>query len=99
MKLPNKINVMGNNYKITYTNRVTDTDPEERRSLYGFIDHWKREIRIYAKDRTEFDKFQNLLHEVIHAISNEIHIDLDETETDLLATMILDTFTRNGFLK
>lgn len=107
-EFPKTINILGIIYKIEYTDKPSDVDAEKRQSLWGQIDYWTRIIRVYTKDRTKEDIWVTLIHEILHGLSNQLHLDLEERgdgeteETnliDVLAHTLFDTLQRNGFLK
>ena len=98
-KLPKEVNIMGNIYKVIACETTLEVDPAKRVPLFGTIDFYERIIRIYAHERSDFDLQQVLLHEILHGITQELHLAIDEEVNDTLATVILDTFIRNGLLK
>lgn len=109
IKFPTSINVGGIIYKIIYTDKVSDTDSEGRQSIWGQIDYWGRTIRIYQKNRTKEDIWHTLFHEIIHAISEQFRLNLEEIEgnkendesslVDVFSLALFDTLNRNGFFK
>jgi len=52
---PNKVNILGIEYSITYLDKPSDVDIYKRESLWGQIDYWTRTIRIYDNGRPEED--------------------------------------------
>jgi hypothetical protein len=103
---PNKVNILGIEYKITYCDKPSDVDIYEHHSLWGQIDLWSRTIRIYDNGRPIADIWQTMLHEIIHGIAAQLHIkglecdsETDEDAVDTLALALLDVFMRNGWLK
>lgn len=112
-KLPKSINVGGIVYKVLYVDKASDTDVEGRQAIWGQIDYWTRTIRIYQKNRAKEDIWQTLLHEILHAISEQFRLNLEdrqisteeeiqETETsfvDVFSLILFDTLSRNGLLK
>ncbi len=113
-KLPKTIEVGGLVYKITYTDKPSDTDAEGRQTMWGQIDYWDRSIRIYIKNRTKEDIYHTLLHEIIHAISQQYQLGLEEKEitmtdnesndkessfVDIFSLLLFDTLKRNDWLK
>ncbi len=111
-KLPTSVNVGGIVYKIIYVDKASDTDAEGRQSVWGQIDYWDRIIRIYQKNRTLQDIWHTLFHEIIHAISQQYQLNLEDkeikisdsennTETsfvDVFSLILFDTLKRNGWL-
>lgn len=55
MILPEIINVLGTEYKITYTDNTSEVDIYKRESLWGQVDYWTRTIRVYNNDRNSSD--------------------------------------------
>lgn len=112
-KFPISVNVGGIIYKIIYTDKSSDTDVEGRQAIWGQIDYWTRTIRILQKNRTKDDILHTLFHEIIHAISQEYQLGLEEKEIniknkgddsessfiDVFSLILFDTLTRNNFLK
>ena len=112
-KLPTSVNVGGIVYKIIYTDKSSDTDSEGRQSIWGQIDYWTRTIRVYKKDRTEHDIWHTIFHEIMHGISQQYQLNLEEkqislnkdgddnesTFIDVFSLLLFDTLTRNNFLK
>jgi hypothetical protein len=102
---PTSVNILGKDYAIEYCDKPSDVDIFKHESLWGQVDYWTRSIRIYENDRNDDDIFQNLLHEIIHAITQELHIatitDAKDNEevVDLLALALADTLARNGWMK
>jgi hypothetical protein len=103
---PSKINIVGIDYAVSYVDSPMDADPNRREAYWGSIDFWTRTIRIYRKDRTPNDILQTVIHEVLHGLREGLHIKaLDAADSqqhrdlDLLATGLMDTLTRNGWLK
>jgi hypothetical protein len=100
MKLPTRINILGNTYKIIPCTTTTEVDVFGNQALYGQIYLRDRTIRVYvAEDRTEFDVIQTLIHEILHGICVEMKYELNDDQIDTFATVILDTFIRNNFIK
>jgi len=104
MALPNEVNVLGIRYSITYVDNPAEVDRDRRKSLWGQIDFWTRAIRIYANKRPAQDVWQTILHEVLHAIVSDLHLDKfegqdDDDTVDVLALALMDVFIRNDWLK
>lgn len=104
MKYPEKVNILGIEYSIEYVDKPSEVDIYKRVSLWGQIDAWTRTIRIYDKDRAREDVWETIVHEVLHAIDNHLHLKLfdDEDGHDslgVLALALMDTFFRNGWMK
>lgn len=99
---PTTLNILGKNYTVVYCDTPSDVDRSRRESLSGQIDYWTRTIRVFAKDVTEEDVLDTLLHEALHGIATELDMgDLkgDEHVIGLLAMALTDFLTRNGWLR
>lgn len=101
---PNKVNILGIEYKIIYYDKPSDVDVFKRNSLWGQLDSWTRTIRIYDNDRTAEDIWQCIFHEILHGISELMHLKYLENEDnheelDLLALAITDILFRNEWMK
>jgi len=101
---PNKVNILGVEYAITYVSKPSDVDIYGREALWGQIDYWTRTIRVYDNgSRPAEDIFHTLIHEVLHGIADELKLDLRREERhdelDILALALTDTLFRNGWIK
>ena len=47
MALPNKVNILGVEYKIFYFDKPSEVYIYKRESFWGQIDYWTRTIRVY----------------------------------------------------
>jgi len=104
MDLPSSVNVLGVRYEIQYVEKPSDVDIFKRKSLWGQIDYWTRTIRVYSNNRPVEDIWGTILHEVIHAITNALHMDRLESkdandDVDLLAIALIDVIARNGWME
>lgn len=102
MSLPDKVNILGKHYPITYVDKPSEVDMRKRVSLWGQIDYWTRTIRIYDNRVSTEDIWHTILHEVLHAIVQELHLKKltdDEDTLDLLALALTDVLVRNNWLK
>jgi hypothetical protein len=102
---PNSINILGKTYTVTYCDKVSDVDIYGRKSIWGQVDYWSRSIRVFA-GLPEAEILQTIIHEVLHAISCELHLkiwnyDTDDghDELDLVAMALADVMNRNNWLK
>ena len=107
MKKENKIIILGKPYKIIYVDKPSDVDVQGVQSLLGQVDFWTKTIRIFDDNtKSEEDLFEVLIHEIIHALINDLHIyaliDKDgshkEDSVDLLSTGLADTLIRNNLV-
>lgn len=101
---PKKVNILGVEYQIIYVDNPAEVDRNKRESLWGQVDYWERKIRVYDNGRPKEDVFQTVLHEIIHAIDEALHLDIAESEDghnniDLLALALTDVMFRNGWLQ
>ena len=100
---PNNVNILGIDYKITYCDKPSEVDVYKRDSLWGQIDYWTRTIRVYDNGRSEEDIFYNVMHEVLHGISEGLKLVINKEEhhddLDVLALALSDILHRNGWLK
>src|SRR4030065_2572715 len=98
---PDKVNILGIDYSITYCDKPSDVDVHKYDALWGQTDFWTRSIRIYDNgNRPTEDIWQVIFHEVIHGIADALHIDelkgKDKEDTvDLLALALTDILFRN----
>jgi hypothetical protein len=98
------INILGREYTITYTDSPSEVDMYKRESLFGQIDFWTRTIRVYAKDQSNYCVLQTLIHEILHGIESELKLECfkgerGHEELDTLANALVDTLTRNEWIK
>jgi hypothetical protein len=102
-KLPEKISILGIPYKVIQCDNPADVDPERRKSLWGHINYWNREIRIFVKDKPAEESFHTLLHEIIHGICEHTYIKLPEGEEekiiDIISLCLGDTLTSCGLVR
>lgn len=96
---PDTVNILGREYSITYVKNPSEVDIHNRRSIWGQIDYWTRSIRIYTDGRNSHDIWETLLHEIIHGISTDLSLDLDEDTICSLSVVLADTLIRNEFIK
>lgn len=115
--LPSELKILGSIYKIQYLEKPSDVDVFKRQSLWGQVDYWTHTIRIYTGSRDHPDTmftpeeiWRTILHEAVHAIVFELHIDsmdyskdesrkvLVEKDVDLMATGLRSLLFDNGFV-
>lgn len=101
---PISINILGKVYQIEYKDNPSEVDRNQRESLWGQIDFWNRTIRIYDNNRQATDLMQSILHEILHAIIEDLKIkslqgDDAHRDLDILALALADTFSRNEWFK
>ena len=100
---PDKVIILGIEYKITYVDKPSDVDIFKRTSQWGQIDYWTRSIRIYDNGLALEEIWGSLLHEVLHGIVEAFHIKVLEPDEahdslDLLALALTDVLFRNGWI-
>jgi len=102
---PDKINILGVEYKVVYYAKPSDVDLRGRESRWGECDFWMRTIRVFDNgSRPEEDIWHTLIHESLHAIGEALHLkiltdDANHEQLDILALALVDTFDRNGWMK
>jgi hypothetical protein len=102
---PDKINILGVDYSVTYVDKPSEVDIFHRHSYWGQVDYWTRSIRIFDKDVKDEDLLHSIIHEVLHAVINALKIHQIEDNTDyedivdLLALGLADVLVRNSWLK
>lgn len=100
---PKKVNILGKEYSIKYVNNPAEVDRNQRESLWGQIDYWKREIRIYGSRKIQ-DIWDTIIHEILHGIDEELHLELFNSEAgeilnERLSMALTDVLFRNNFLR
>ena len=101
LELPERVNILGVVYSITYCDNPAEVDIYKRQSLWGQIDFWTRTIRIYRNGQPPQDVWHTIWHEVVHGIVQALHMKAlkeDEDEVDLLALALVDVLARNGWM-
>ena len=101
---PDKVVILGKEYKIDYMATPSEVDLFKRESLWGQMDPWTRTIRIYDAGRQPQDLLETLLHEVIEALVTDMHLSSlsgadHHDDLDLLALALADTMARNGWIQ
>ena len=98
---PPEITLFSKPYKITYFKSLGDVDTEKMCYSYGEISLRNASIRIYSESPTERDHYQILVHELLHAVADELNIDFkedcEEKIIDNLALGIADILVGNGY--
>jgi hypothetical protein len=101
---PKDVNICGIVYTIEYKDKPSEVDIFKRDSLWGQIDPWTRTIRVYDNKKPDIDVLQTIIHEMIHSIAISMHLksmkdDANHNDLDVLATTLVDTFVRNGWIE
>ena len=104
-ELPTKFELLGIPYTIAYHELPSEVDADKRASLVGQHDPWDRTIRIYYKNKPLEDVFITLIHEILHAVDNELEMSLfasmgddEEKSINLLALALFNVLNKNGWL-
>lgn len=90
MKIPSKIKAFTRTYAV-----IRDDDETSRLGCWGMLDAFRDEIILKKRglEFTEGHEKQVFLHELIHLVDSNFHLELTEEETQLLAvglTMIME---------
>ena len=99
-----KIKIGPLTYKLKYTNgskldlEPAWEDPDDDTDYYGAISH-KNQIIFVSKDNNEERGKLALLHEIIHAISEQYDAGLVEGQVISLTNGIVDVMNRNPWLR
>lgn len=100
---PDKINILGKEYKIIYVDNPSEVDIYKRQSLWGQIDYWTLTIRIFDNNRSIEDIWHSLIHEILHGISSSLKLKLNNNdnhdELDILSLALTDVLFRNDLIK
>ena len=103
---PNKVNILGKEYKIIYVDNPAEVDVQKRESLWGQVDYWTRTIRVYRNERTLGDIWETLIHEILHAIDSELELELFSNKDKekhkncgRIGIALADVLLRNNWLK
>ena len=100
---PKEVNILGINYKISYCKNPADVNIDKQKVLWGEHDPWTRTIRLYDKDKPIEDIWQVLIHEILHGISDMLHLKMDTTtedhdKLDIIALAMVDVLVRNKWM-
>ena len=104
MKKPTEVNILGKTYSIEYCDNPSNVDRSKRQSIWGQIDFWEKDIRVYDNNASEAELWDTILHEVLHGIAEGLKLkgfkdDAGHTELGLIAMALADTLFRNGWMK
>ena len=101
---PTSLNILGKTYQVVYCDKPSDVDPRGHEALFGMVDTWTNEIRIYT-GTSEHEIFDSIIHEVLHAITRNLKINTitkandQEDVVSLLALGLSDFLVRNDWLR
>ena len=91
MNIPKIVNICGQEFKIVYKNKMLD---EEDCELFGYC--YTENCVIYLQKNLNDAKLKEVfLHECIHAIDENLNLDLGEEKVNLLGIHILSLITNN----
>lgn len=107
---PKELKILGVTYSVEYVDNPAEVDIFKRESLWGQIDYWTRSIRIYDKNSSIEDIWHNIIHEALHGMIAELHLETyftksnsyhDQAHRDLdrLSLAVRDFLFSNGILK
>lgn len=95
MILPDKIKISGRTYLVEYV----DFDERLQQSpITGSVVHYKQKIQIDTAAHREWQEM-SLLHEMIHAVDNNLSLDFNEDTIRRLGNGLYQVLNDNGFLK
>lgn len=94
MYFPKSIKIFGVNYKI---NTIDDNNVLDSRND-GCLNFRKQAIYI-SKNYPIEQQYKILLHEILHAISNDLFLNFDEQLTEQLATSLFAVLSDNKLLR
>lgn len=82
-----KIKIFDSYYNILYVDKQTDVNPKDSsRENYGFVNYENKQIRIYnSGDYSRIEVRKTIIHEVIHILFHEMHIDIKDLEEAIIA--------------
>lgn len=80
-----KLIIQGKPYKIIWQKMIFDGEEGLETKFYGKVSTAKQEITL-AENLAIEKLFDTMFHEIVHAIDNELVLDLDEKTVDRLAT-------------
>lgn len=99
---PDKVNILGKVYSVSYVDSPSEVDLYKRESLWGQTDYWTQSIRVYDNGRSEEEILHTLLHEILHVICWALKLRLNDEpnhdELDLVALGLTDVILRNEWL-
>jgi hypothetical protein len=94
-----KIKILGKDYKVTYVPKIENVNTIGTKDiLMGQIAYTEGQIRIFG-GLGYFDNLQTMLHEIVHGIAVALVVELDEKQTDLLATGLANVLIDNKMLR
>lgn len=77
-------------YEVVYIKEFKDSD------IMGETRHWSKQI-VLGDNQTDKEKIETLIHELIHAISDENDLGITETQVHALEKGIIKLLTLNKF--
>jgi len=108
MHIPDTLIIVGRPYKITQVQTIVeyveDSDSCEQEWLEGYVDPYTAEIRLATHGRDSTRILQTLLHEVMHAVSYELQLAMNDADAevhadiDRLAVALAAVLVTNGLV-
>lgn len=95
---PNKVKIIGKDYKVVYLSDMEKVNTTSSEALLGQITYADSQIRVYDFAGT-YDSTQLLWHEILHGISSQLNVGLEEKQIDLMATGVANVLIDNKMLK
>lgn len=86
--IPKRLRIIGKVYKVKVVDRVDEEDSDGESDPVN-------EIILMAGDRGFGSQRDTMLHETIHAIEHQMHLELTEKQVELLATGMLAVLRDN----
>jgi len=90
--IPKRLKIGPLTYTVTEVNDMSNVMPGQM--AMGCVDFINVTIRLYSKMSLE-KKWAVLMHEIVHAIDENITLELSEDVTDRLAIGLMDALTTN----
>jgi hypothetical protein len=99
-----KLDVLSKEYSVVYSQKAQDLDVAGMEAIWGTVDPFRKIIRVYDSEHCPVDTLDALMHEILHAISIELNMELligDQGEKIIgpLATALVDVLVRNKIIE
>ena len=89
-----KINIAGSEYTVS----ITQLRSRPGRELWGRVRYGDRTIELNETLPNEIEARKTFIHELVHAMQNEIDMKQAEKTVERFSVLLYDTLERNGFL-
>lgn len=93
MEMSKQVKIGGSVYRIEQVGNLND----DERVLFGHLNEWKKLIQINS-DPCEQTQAQTLVHEIVHAMSNEYALEFNETTTERMASAVYAFIKENDWV-